>query len=71
MSRKMFAAVAHASAKQAVHQAFGQQADVSGVSVEGAVANHTALAVIQIKHGREAEIHPTRAQFRRQQKANS
>ena len=63
MSRKVFATIAHACSQQTLHQAFGQQAHMSWVAVEGAVTNDAAFAVVQIEHRRKAEIHTASAQF--------
>ena len=60
---EVLAAIGHARLQQAVHQTFGQQGDDARVAVEGAVANHAALAPIQIQHRRKAEVHAARAQL--------
>ena len=63
VAREMLAAVRHARTQQAVHHALGQQRHHPGVAVEGAVADHAAGPVVQIEHGREAQVHAAGAQL--------
>jgi len=53
----MLAAIGHATLQQAVHQAFCQQAHHTRVTTKGAVANDTALAIVQVQHRGEAQVH--------------
>jgi hypothetical protein len=59
----VLAAIAHATAQQAVHQALGQQAHHTRVAVEGAAADHAAGAEVQVQHRREAQVHAAGAQL--------
>ena len=60
---KVLAAVGHAGAQQAVHQALGQQGHHPWVAVEGAVADDGALAMVQVQHRGEAQVHAAGAQL--------
>ena len=71
MPRKMFAAIGHARLQQAMHEVLGQHRHDLGVAVKSAVANHTALAVVQVEHGGEAHVNTTSAQLSTQHKAAS
>ena len=46
-----------------MHQALGQQADIAGIGIKGAVANDTACAIVQVQHRGETQVHPTGAQL--------
>ncbi|MDT4845486.1 hypothetical protein FQZ97_794760 [compost metagenome] len=63
MTGKVFAAVAHATLLQAQHQGLGQQGHHARIARKGAVTNDRALAVIQIQHRREAQVHTAGAQL--------
>ena len=69
MAWKVFAAVGHARQQEAIHQAFGQGGCDARVTVEGAVTNDAALAVVKVEHRGEAEVDATRAQFAGQHEA--
>ena len=63
VAREVLAAVRHAGAQQAVHQALGQQRHHAGIAMEGTVTDHAAGAVVQIQHRREAQVHATGPQL--------
>ena len=71
MPGKMFAAIGHARLQQAMHQVLRQHRNDLGVAVKSAVANHTALAVVQIKNRGETQVHTTSSQFSAKHKAAS
>ena len=60
MTGKVLAHRAHARLVQAQHQGMTQLGHRVRVAVEGAVADHCAVAVVQVEHRREAEIEPMR-----------
>ena len=60
---EVFAAIAHAAERQAVHEALRQQGHGAGVAAKGAVADDGAVAVVQVEHGREAHVHAAGAQL--------
>lgn len=60
---EVLAAVGHAGLQQALGEPAPQHGDHARVARKSAVADHAAAAVVQVEHGREAEIHATGTQL--------
>ena len=71
MPREMFAAIGHARLQQTMHEVLRQYRHDLGVAVKRPVANHAALAMVQIEHGGEAHVDTTGAQLSAKHKATS
>ena len=56
VGREVLAAVGHAGAHQAEHQALGEHRHHPRIAVEGAVADHLAALVVEVDHRRVAQI---------------
>src|SRR5947209_7211431 len=63
MAGEMLADRAHARFAQATHQGMREFRGNRRIAMEGTVANDTALAKIEIQHGRKTEVDAMRQQF--------
>ena len=53
MSGKMLTAIGHASQRQSVIKALGEQGDHARIAMESPIADHFGLTVIEVQHGSE------------------
>ncbi len=64
MPREVLADRPHAGLREALHNARAERADRGGVEVQRAVTDDRAAAIVEVEHGREAEVDAVRGELR-------
>ena len=63
VTRKMFAYARHAGRFQSEMQRLGQQRTSLGITMKGAIADHPAFAIVEVKNRRKTEVQAVRSKF--------